>query len=79
MSKPKRKTKPKRKKRQGALDAEIGSIKLYTLKTLAEKLGTTERTLREYIKKGRLKATLVGGAWRVSQKNLEEFFKEQSE
>lgn len=48
-------------------------FKLYTLKELAPILDTTQRALLTYIKENKLKAVMIGGKWRVSEKNLNDF------
>ena len=46
---------------------------IYRLKDLEKKLGLTIRTLREYIKKGELKARKIGRAYYVTESNLMAF------
>ena len=54
-------------------DKTTESLKLYTLEELSEMLGVTIYTLRNYIKKGKLKAAKVGVCWKVSEENLKKF------
>ena len=54
-------------------DKATESIKLYTLEELSDMLGITVYTLRNYIKKGKLKATKIGVCWKVSEENLKKF------
>lgn len=49
------------------------TIKLYTLQELESILETSTRTLLTYIKKGKLKAVKIGGKWKVSEANLQDF------
>ena len=51
--------------------------KLLTLQKVAERLQVSERSVFRYIHSGRLKASKVG-CWRISQQNLEDFLKENS-
>jgi excisionase family DNA binding protein len=51
--------------------------KFLTLKEVQERLRVSERSVFRYIHSGRLKATKVG-YWRVSEKDLEEFIKKNS-
>ncbi len=51
--------------------------KLLTIKEVAKYLRVSERSVLRYIEAGRLKATKVG-YWRVSEKSLEDFLKENS-
>ena len=48
-------------------------IPVYDLKALRDKLGLSVRTLREYIKKGDLKAKKVGRNYYVTEPNLMAF------
>jgi predicted site-specific integrase-resolvase len=43
---------------------------IYNLKDLSKKLKISVRTLREYIKRGELKAKMVGKAYYVTEFNL---------
>ena len=45
-------------------------IPVYDLKALSEKLNIGIRTLREYIKKGKLKAKKIGRSYYVTESNL---------
>jgi excisionase family DNA binding protein len=45
-------------------------IAIYDLKDLSVKLKLSVRTLREYIKSGKLKAKKVGRAYYVTERNL---------
>lgn len=51
--------------------------KFLTLKEAAQYLRVSERSLYRYIHSGRLKATKVG-YWRISEKNLKEFMRRNS-
>ena len=46
---------------------------VYDLKALSDKLNIGIRTLREYIKAGRLKAKKIGKAYYVTEPNLMAF------
>lgn len=48
-------------------------MKVYTLEELVEVLQVTRRTLYNYIKAGKLKATKMGKYWRVTEENLRDF------
>ena len=48
-------------------------IRVYTLDEVAEILHLTKRTLYNYIKDGKLKATKKGKYWWVTQQALEAF------
>ena len=49
------------------------TLKLYTLQELEKLLEVTTRTLLQYIKDGKLKAVKIGGKWKVSEANLQDF------
>jgi excisionase family DNA binding protein len=52
---------------------KIGDLKLYSVLDISERLDITDVTIRKYIKTGRLSAQKIGGAWLVSEKNLQAF------
>ncbi len=53
--------------------AKLDTIRIYTLTELEPILGVTHRTLRSYIKCGRLKGVKIGGKWKVSEEVLRKF------
>lgn len=57
---------------------ELSKIRLYTLTELEPVLGVTHRTLLSYIKEGRIKATKIGGKWKVTEENLNRFLNGES-
>lgn len=52
---------------------EIGHIKLYSVQDLHEALGVNERTLRMWLREGRLRGIKLSGEWHVSEENLKKF------
>lgn len=60
-------------KREAEKAKRIGEITLYNLTDLESILGVTHRTLLTYVKTGKLKATKIGGKWKVSDDNLKKF------
>jgi excisionase family DNA binding protein len=52
---------------------EIAGLKLYDMPELAQTLGITMTTVRNYIQQGRLKAVKVGRYYRVEENDLREF------
>lgn len=48
-------------------------VTVYTAAETAELLHLSERTVREYIKKGTLNAQKVGGTWAISEDNIKDF------
>ena len=50
---------------------------IYNTHTLAAKLGTTPRRLREYLREGRLSGFKMGGEWRFTEEDLQKFIERQ--
>ena len=48
-------------------------LKVYTLEEVKDIVKVGQRTLYNYIKSGRLKATKIGKYWRVKHVDLKEF------
>ncbi len=46
---------------------------LYSVDQVAEKLGLHPRTIRTYVRAGRLKATRIGKQYRIAQADLDQF------
>lgn len=53
--------------------------KFYTIDQVANILGMHHKTIRKFIKDGKLKANKVGKQWRVSQEDLNSFMDVKSE
>lgn len=53
--------------------------KMLTLKEVSERLRLHINTVREYVKKGKIPAVKFERAWRVEEKDLEEFIKERKQ
>jgi excisionase family DNA binding protein len=53
-------------------------ISVYDLKDLSKKLKISIRTLREYVKAGRLKAKKIGRAYYVTEQSLMTFLDSES-
>lgn len=49
------------------------TVKTYTVSDIARDLGVTERTIREYIKSGKIKAVKVGNKYIISEDNYRDF------
>lgn len=48
--------------------------KLYTVRDVAQMTGLTERTIRNYIKDGKLQGKKVGVQWRFTKEDIENLF-----
>ncbi|MBP3040334.1 helix-turn-helix domain-containing protein [Bacillaceae bacterium Marseille-Q3522] len=46
---------------------------MFSVEELARELNVTTRTIRNYLRDGKLKGTKIGGQWRFSKENLFEF------
>lgn len=51
----------------------MNDIKIYTLKEVEDILKVSQRTLYNYIKHDKLRASKVGNQWRVRHEDLQEF------
>lgn len=51
----------------------MNEIRIYSLEDLSKKLKIGTRTLREYVKRGELKAKKVGRSYFVTEANLRAF------
>jgi predicted DNA-binding protein (UPF0251 family) len=54
-----------------ALRAEIERV--YSLEVVSALMGITTRTTLSYLKSGELKGRKVGGAWKITARNLQKF------
>jgi excisionase family DNA binding protein len=52
--------------------------KLYTVSDVAQMTGLTERTIRNYIKDGKLQGKKVGVQWRFTEEDIENLFQDPS-
>lgn len=52
----------------------VGSTTAYDLRELSQKLGVSERTLRDYIRDGKIQAFKLGTKYHVTQRALDEYF-----
>lgn len=51
---------------------------VYTPEEAAEKLKINTETIRRYLRTGKLRGAKLGKQWRISEKQLEEFFEKCS-
>jgi len=58
---------------------EVGDLKLYDVKELADLLSIQERTIRKLLKEGRLKARKLARKWYVSEDSLKEYFSQEED
>lgn len=57
----------------------IGSLTLYSVDDLHEKLGLSKMTIRAYLREGKIKARKLGVQWYVTEEALREYFDAPSE
>ena len=57
---------------------ELGNIKIFTDKEVADRLGVSVRRIRSFIKEGQLTARRMGKAYHITEKKLEEFLECES-
>ena len=53
--------------------------KYYSVEDVAEILGFKEKTVREWLRTGKLKGKKIGRLWRVKESDLEEFINNTEE
>lgn len=53
----------------------LTDMRLYSLTEIEDIIGVTHRTLLSYVKDKRLKASMVGGKWKVTEASLRSFIK----
>jgi hypothetical protein len=53
---------------------KIGTLTLYSVDDLHEKLGISKLTLRNYFKEGKLKGRKLGVSWYITEEALKEYF-----
>ncbi|MBQ8623122.1 MAG: helix-turn-helix domain-containing protein [Oscillospiraceae bacterium] len=51
--------------------------KFYTIAELAKAMGFTDRTIRNYIRSGKLKGEMVDGEWRFSEEAISDLFEQK--
>lgn len=51
----------------------------YTGKEVAEMLGVTTRTIRNYLKEGKLKGTKFGGRWNFTQADIDDYIQQEEQ
>ncbi len=55
---------------------KVEDITIYNVKEISDILGITQVTIREYIRKGKLRAKKIAGEWRITGESLREFLSE---
>lgn len=68
----------KKKKSTSKTSVEIAGVKLYTAQTIADTFDVNVVTILRHIKKGSLKARLIGHKYYITEQNLCTFLNTQS-
>jgi excisionase family DNA binding protein len=58
---------------------QIGSLKLYGVDELSELLEVQEKTIRDYLRKGKLQGRKFAGKWYMTEDQLREYFEQPEE
>jgi excisionase family DNA binding protein len=56
------------------MSVKIGELELYTVEELSSSLGIQERTIREYLKAGKIRGRKLAKRWYVTEEALREYF-----
>ena len=62
--------------RRGNMSIELGKVTLFTVEELAERLDVQERTIREYLREGRLHGRKLAGRWYVTDDAIADYFRQ---
>lgn len=55
-----------------------GKMTVYTIKDLEKLLGLSRRTLEEMLRTGEMPGSKLGGSWRITEQQLQEYFDRNS-
>jgi excisionase family DNA binding protein len=61
--------------RRDNMSIELGKVTLFTVEELAERLDVQERTIREYLREGRLQGRKLAGRWYVTDEAIADYFR----
>lgn len=62
--------------RRSNMSIELGKVTLFTVEELAERLDVQERTIREYLREGRLQGRKLAGRWYVTDEAIADYFRQ---
>lgn len=62
-------------RRRGNMSIELGKVTLFTVEELAERLDVQERTIREYLREGKLQGRKLAGRWYVTDEAIADYFR----
>ena len=58
------------------MSIELGKVTLFTVEELAERLDVQERTIREYLREGKLQGRKMAGRWYVTDEAIADYFRQ---
>ena len=61
--------------RRSNMSIELGKVTLFTVEELAERLDVQERTIREYLREGKLQGRKLAGRWYVTDEAIADYFR----
>ena len=61
--------------RSNEMVAPLGKVTLFTVEELAERLDIQERTIREYLREGKLQGRKLAGRWYVTDEAIADYFR----
>jgi excisionase family DNA binding protein len=59
------------------MSRQIGKVTLFTVEELAELLDVQERTIREYLREGKLHGRKLANRWYVTDDAVADYFRER--
>ena len=62
--------------RRSNMSIELGKVTLFTVEELAERLDVQERTIREYLREGRLQGRKLAGRLYVTDEAIADYFRQ---
>jgi len=62
--------------RRNGMSIELGKVTLFTVEELAERLDVQERTIREYLREGKLQGRKMAGRWYVTDEAIADYFRQ---
>ena len=63
-------------RQRGNMSIELGKVTLFTVEELAERLDVQERTIREYLREGKLQGRKLAGRWYVTDDAIANYFRQ---
>lgn len=61
--------------RSNEMSITLGKVTLFTVEELAERLDVQERTIREYLREGKLQGRKLAGRWYVTDEAIADYFR----